>query len=524
MNANMVKALVLDAVYQVLDNRVFRIMAVLVLLPIGLSFAIGFREEEMVFLFGLKRWDYGPILGFFTDFVGTTVEIDDKQGYMVGVFEWWLDRISSNFGVIFTIAATAFFVPQMIEKGAADVLFHKPIGRLVLYLSRYFTGLLFIGLLSLVLVGGVYFGFLIASGYNDPGILWGALTLTYLFGVIHSISMLVGVLTRSTVAAILLSILFFFLNGGLQIAWGFRAQYRAMVEEEDALLAAEANSESEELEPEEGEEEEEDSGFWGPLFWNGFEVVHCVLPKTGDADVITRKVRRAVEGADAYDDELTDFAILELPAGFEETPLDAFRRELPNAEITAIYGEPTFAATDEDSVVSVWRRDRREIERQIGSKTRYYTERSKHAGEDLAALLGALPDAGTVDHYAESMGTNSPKKHGAPIFMRSAAAHLKWERDGRYRHTILVGTKDWFHTIEIDLPATVDEAAREDLATDFLSQCGVRGSATASNWYDEKLDWDAEWRFNIFFSIGSTLLFTAVMLGLGWLKLSRIDF
>ena len=93
----------------------------------------------------------------------------------------------------------------MIEKGAADVLFHKPLGRLTFYLSRYFAGLFFVGLLATLMAVGMYAGFLLVSGYHDPGILLAAPLLTYLFGLIYAVAMWVGVVTRSTVAAMLSS-------------------------------------------------------------------------------------------------------------------------------------------------------------------------------------------------------------------------------------------------------------------------------------------------------------------------------
>ena len=211
MKSATLRALGWDALFQVLDNWVFRILAVLALVPILASFLLGFREDEVVFLFGLRRWDYDGLLRTFGGMAGG---LEDAQGHVIQAFvQLIFAQLVGTFGVLFCIAATAFFVPRMIEKGAADVLFHKPIGRLALYLSRYCAGLLFVGLLSVVLVVGTYLGILLVSGYNDPGILFGALSLTYLFGLVYSVCMLIGTVTRSTVASILLSVLFFAVNG-----------------------------------------------------------------------------------------------------------------------------------------------------------------------------------------------------------------------------------------------------------------------------------------------------------------------
>ena len=66
MNLNVVRALFADALAQVLDNRVFRILCVLVGIPILLTFLIGFKETEISFLFGWKTISYDDLIAFFT--------------------------------------------------------------------------------------------------------------------------------------------------------------------------------------------------------------------------------------------------------------------------------------------------------------------------------------------------------------------------------------------------------------------------------------------------------------------------
>ena len=54
MNSNALRALGRDAIYQVLDNWVFRILFVLGSALVLCTFLIGFREEEITLLFGLQ--------------------------------------------------------------------------------------------------------------------------------------------------------------------------------------------------------------------------------------------------------------------------------------------------------------------------------------------------------------------------------------------------------------------------------------------------------------------------------------
>ena len=61
MKVSAVSALFQDALYQVLDNWVFRILAVLTGCLVLVTFLIGFREDEVVLLFGLKTWSYADL-------------------------------------------------------------------------------------------------------------------------------------------------------------------------------------------------------------------------------------------------------------------------------------------------------------------------------------------------------------------------------------------------------------------------------------------------------------------------------
>ena len=117
MNPNTIKALGRDALYQVLDNSVFRILVGLTTIPILLTFLIGFRESEIVFLFGLQRWSYDGLLQFLGNVQGLGAgAFPEAQSLVIDVLlSLIFDYVVGWFGVLFCIAATAFFVPNMIE-------------------------------------------------------------------------------------------------------------------------------------------------------------------------------------------------------------------------------------------------------------------------------------------------------------------------------------------------------------------------------------------------------------------------
>ncbi|HTF88930.1 MAG TPA: ABC transporter permease subunit, partial [Planctomycetota bacterium] len=212
------KALFKDALYQVLDNRIFRLLVILVGVLVLPTFLIAAKPEELVVFFGWKTFQYADVLGNFN--IEMPADTTAAHATLIQSVQTLLvDQIAGNFGLIFAIAATAFFVPRLVEKGAADTVFSKPVSRAALLLSRYVAGLLFVGILVTVLVVGMHVGLLLNSGYSDPGFLWAIPVMIYKYGILHAFSLLVAVLTRSSVAAILTTLMFFAFSGCVHTGW-----------------------------------------------------------------------------------------------------------------------------------------------------------------------------------------------------------------------------------------------------------------------------------------------------------------
>ena len=67
------------------------------------------------------------------------------------------------------------------------------------------------------------------------------------------------------------------------------------------------------------------------------------------------------------------------------------------------------------------------------------------------------------------------------------------------------------------------------MAPTALPRAGAGSSAAGRGepqdvWYQKRLGWTSERRYNAFFSIASSLLLTLLMILLGWWKLARTDF
>jgi len=126
---------------------------------------------------------------------------------MVVFIELRMANVFGGFiGVLVAIMACSGFVPSMLQKGTLDLVLARPIGRGRLLLFKYVGGLWFVFILATVLIGGCWLAITVRTGYANPWFLATIVTITAVFGVIYSVSVLVGVLTRSGTLAALLAI------------------------------------------------------------------------------------------------------------------------------------------------------------------------------------------------------------------------------------------------------------------------------------------------------------------------------
>lgn len=131
-------------------------------------------------------------------------------------------RLINDFGawiiLLVSIVITAGFVPNMINKGVIDLYISKPISRATLLLYKYIGGLIFISFITAFTITGVWLVIGLRTTIWSPNFLLVIPLLTFYFAILYAVSTLVGTVTRSTLVAILATILawaFFFAVG-----WG----------------------------------------------------------------------------------------------------------------------------------------------------------------------------------------------------------------------------------------------------------------------------------------------------------------
>lgn len=541
MNATLVKALLIDAFHQVLDNKVFRILAAFDLLFVLFTFVVGFREDGFSLLFGWKTIEYDAVLDWF----GAPIDpgIDMQQAVIQLLQQLLVDGLAGTFGMSLAVAATSFFVPRMLEKGAADALFVKPLGRLTLLASRYCVGLLFVVLLALFLVFGMHAGFALASDYSDPGFLWSALTMTYVFALVYSFSILIGILTRSTLASVLLTLLFFVFNGCIQNVWVMKEHEQRR----ESLAALDVT--------EDGDEEGEGPTKLVRGLMMTLDVLHYALPKTNDADFLTLKLRRAIQyDAPAWEDPENTFAVQAPPEGLREesgreaaiaawVPHGFEREDLAYAAAT-----PLEAPRGVPTSYALWRVSRATLRARLmpadGAPLRdaiadyadaihrqvladpSASEASKFRSDIRRNPCYALEHLRTIPTPDVELGASPlPARVRAIVFVLGPTAYA----------LVMVHPRAAAPPGEPASPAPED---RDSAAPDFESYQGwdtfdrsvrfeeERGALLEDHeaWYERQLGLRAPLKYNVLFSIGSSLAFVGVLFLLSYLKLRKIDF
>jgi ABC-type transport system involved in multi-copper enzyme maturation permease subunit len=119
--------------------------------------------------------------------------------------------IAGTLGLLMTLVWTAGFLPSFLAPSAASVLLAKPVSRRRLLLVKYAGVLTFVGfqvvlfvLLTWLALGG-------RTGVWDRSYLWCMPLLLLQFAIFYSVSVLLAVTTRSTVACVFGSVLFWLL-------------------------------------------------------------------------------------------------------------------------------------------------------------------------------------------------------------------------------------------------------------------------------------------------------------------------
>jgi ABC-type transport system involved in multi-copper enzyme maturation permease subunit len=121
----------------------------------------------------------------------------------IGIWLAWL-------ATILALISTAGIFPDLMSSGSIDLFVSKPISRLRLFLTEYAAGLLFAALQVTIFSAACFLVLGLRGGVWEPGLFLAVPLVVCFFSYLFSVCVLAGVVTRSTVAALLLTLLFWF--------------------------------------------------------------------------------------------------------------------------------------------------------------------------------------------------------------------------------------------------------------------------------------------------------------------------
>jgi len=121
----------------------------------------------------------------------------------IGIWLSWL-------ATILALISTAGIFPDLIGSGSIDLYVSKPIRRLRLFLTEYAAGLLFTALQVTIFSAACFLVIGLRGGVWEPGLFLAVPLLVCFFSYLFSVCVLLGVVTRSTVASLLLTLVFWF--------------------------------------------------------------------------------------------------------------------------------------------------------------------------------------------------------------------------------------------------------------------------------------------------------------------------
>ena len=109
---------------------------------------------------------------------------------------------------ILALISTAGIIPDLISSGTVEMLVSKPVSRVRLLLTKFTFGLLFVALQVSVFSVGCFLVFGLKGVFWEPRILLAVPIVVVFYSYLFCVCVLMGLLLKSTVSALLLTLLF----------------------------------------------------------------------------------------------------------------------------------------------------------------------------------------------------------------------------------------------------------------------------------------------------------------------------
>ncbi|MFC4995098.1 ABC transporter permease [Rubritalea tangerina] len=191
--------LLMDSLRMVLARKLFWVSVIISALIGVIYLSISLVPEGVSFLFGAYIFENTLF----------TSETQEGEWFYIIIFTNFINRYWLGSGaLLLALITTVSVFPEFTKNGAIEVSLSKPVSRVKLFIVKYIGCLLFVvlqtGLFALLAFIAVY----LRLGYLNWSLFWVVGVITFAFSLIHCVQVLVGVITRSSLVALLCGVLF----------------------------------------------------------------------------------------------------------------------------------------------------------------------------------------------------------------------------------------------------------------------------------------------------------------------------
>ncbi|MFI4916725.1 MAG: ABC transporter permease [Phycisphaerales bacterium JB060] len=226
-------ALLVDAYRELCAKKLFWITMILSVVVVAAFAMVGINEKGLTFL-----WFQIPADAFGARLTSETLPRGLLYRFMFAnlAVPFWLSWVAIVLGLI----STAGMIPDLIQSGTIEAVLSRPIGRVRLLLTKFIGGLLFMAL-QVAVFSLLVFGVIAVRGGSLAWEVFLAVPIVVaMFSYLFAICVLLGMLTRSTIAALLLTLLvwsvIFIINMGDAIAVSMHEQTKSQLRVEVARV------------------------------------------------------------------------------------------------------------------------------------------------------------------------------------------------------------------------------------------------------------------------------------------------
>lgn len=180
-------------------ERLFKVVLALNILVVLAYASLGFDQTGFFIFYG--AWHYENEFIYSGSPLATTLYLSIYSAFIVNVWLGWI-------AAILALISTSSIFPTFLSQGAVELVLSRPPRRSTVFLTKYVGGLLWVALQVCVFTIGAFFAAGWRIGLWDPAIFLAIPLITLFYSFLFCVNVLVGVITRSTLVALLATMVF----------------------------------------------------------------------------------------------------------------------------------------------------------------------------------------------------------------------------------------------------------------------------------------------------------------------------